>query len=55
MQYSMPVLTGIVLAVAFLLFALWVVLEHKGLKYDGYRAVFGINPEHPHNKARKDL
>lgn len=55
MQYPISALMVLALVVAFLFFALWVVLEHKGLKYDGYRAVFGINPEHPHNKARKDL
>ncbi|HSM39620.1 MAG TPA: cytochrome b561 domain-containing protein [Afifellaceae bacterium] len=55
MQYHMPVLTGIALVTALVLFAAWAVFEFKGMKYDGYRAVFGLNPEHPHNKARKDL
>lgn len=55
MQYHMPVLTGIALVMALVLFAAWAVFEFKGMKYDGYRAVFGLNPEHPHNKARKDL
>jgi len=55
MQYHMPVLTGIALVMALAVFSAWIVFEFKGMKYDGYRAVFGINPEHPHNKARKDL
>ena len=32
-----------------------IVLEHKGLRYDGYRAAFGNDRDYPHNKARKDL
>lgn len=55
MQYHMPVLTGIAVVMALAVFCVWIVLEFKGMKYDGYRAVFGINPEHPHNKARKNL
>lgn len=55
MQYPMPVLTGIVLITALVALVLCTVLEHKGLRYDGYRAAFGNNPDHPHNKARKDL
>ena len=48
MQYPMPVLAGIILV-------LCIVFELKGLRYDSYRAAFGNNPDHPHNKARKDL
>lgn len=55
MQYHMPVLTGIALMMALVVFSAWALFEFKGMKYDGYRAVFGINPEHPHNKARKNL
>ena len=55
MQYPMPVLTGVVLITTLVALVLCTVLEHKGLRYDGYRAAFGNNPAHPHNKARKDL
>ena len=55
MQYPMPLLTGVILAVAFTVLVLSIVLEHKGLRYDGYRAAFGNDPNHPYNKARKDL
>ena len=55
MQYPMPVLTGIILFIALVILTVCIVLEHKGVRYDGYRAAFGNNPEHPYNKARKDL
>ena len=55
MQFPMPELAVTVLAAVLVFLVLCIVLEHKGRKFDGYRAVFGINPEHPHNKARKDL
>jgi len=55
MQFPIPVLTGVMLTTALLVLVGCIVLEHKGRRYDGYRAVFGINPDHPHNKARKDL
>jgi len=55
MQYPMPVLTGVILVTALVVLALCIVLEQKGLRYDGYRAAFGNSPDHPHNKARKDL
>ena len=55
MQYPMPMLLGFVLAVGFVALVLCIVLEYKGLRYDGYRAAHGYNPEHPYNKARKEL
>ncbi|HEY6023017.1 MAG TPA: cytochrome b561 domain-containing protein [Pseudolabrys sp.] len=55
MQYPMPVFTGTILTGALVILVLCIVLEHKGLRYDGYRAAFGNNPDHPHNKARKEL
>ncbi|MCZ7564662.1 MAG: hypothetical protein M5U08_13525 [Burkholderiales bacterium] len=54
-QYRMPVLTAITLATLLVIIVLCVVLEHHGRRYDTYRSVFGIDPEHPYNKARKDL
>jgi len=55
MQYPMPVLMGVILVIALAALVLCMVLELKGLRYDGYRAAFGNDPDHPHNKARKDL
>lgn len=55
MQYPMPVLMGVILVIALAALVLCIVLELKGLRYDGYRAAFGNDPDHPHNKARKDL
>lgn len=55
MQFPMPVLAGIALTSILAVLGLCVLLEHKGLRYDGYRAAFGNNPDHPYNKARKDL
>jgi len=55
MQYSMPLLAGIILVAVLVVLALCIGLEFKGLRYDGYRAAFGNNPDHPHNKARKNL
>ena len=55
MQYRMPVLMGLVLVMAFAILTDFILLEFIGRRYDGYRAVFGINPEHPLNKARRDL
>jgi uncharacterized membrane protein len=55
MQYPMPGLTGVILITALVALGLCIALEHKGLRYDGYRAAFGNDPDYPHNKARKDL
>jgi len=55
MQYPMPVLTVVMLAYVLVVFVLCIILEHKGLRYDTYRSVFGNDPDHPHNKSRKDL
>lgn len=55
MQYPMPVLAGVIPIVGLVALVLCIVLEYKGLRYDGYRAAHGYNPEHPYNKARKEL
>jgi uncharacterized membrane protein len=55
MQYPMPILTGVMLASVVAVFGLFILLEHKGRRYDTYRSVFGNDPDHPHNKSRKDL
>jgi len=54
-QFPMPMLTGIMLACVCAIIVLCVVLEHRGRRYDSYRAVFGNDPDHPYNKARRDL
>ncbi len=55
MQFSMPVLTGVIMITVLVILGLCIVLEYKGLRYDGYRAAHGNNPDHPYNLARKDL
>jgi peptidoglycan/LPS O-acetylase OafA/YrhL len=55
MQFPMPALTVVMLGTVFAIIALCIALEHKGRRYDTYRSVFGNNPDHPYNKARKDL
>lgn len=55
MQYPMPTLTGVMMITALVVLVLCIVLEHQGRRYDGYRSVFGNNPDHPYNKARKNL
>ncbi len=55
MQYSMPVLTMLVLALPFVFLAAWVWLEYIEHRYDGYRAVHGYGMEHPYNKEREFL
>ncbi|HET9717935.1 MAG TPA: cytochrome b561 domain-containing protein [Pseudolabrys sp.] len=55
MQYPMPILAGVIFVAAFVIVGVCIFLEYKGLRYDGYRAAFGNNPDHPYNKARRDL
>jgi hypothetical protein len=55
MQFPMPTLATLIPAWILLVLTVCVVLEYKGLRYDGYRAAFGNDPDHPHNLARKDL
>jgi hypothetical protein len=55
MQHPMPTLLGFIVVMVLVVLVLSIVLEYKGLRYDGYRAAFGNDPEHPYNMARKDL
>jgi len=55
MQYPMPVLAAVVLIIVLVALVLCIVLEYKGLRYDGYRAAHGYNLEHPYNKEREFL
>lgn len=55
MQFRMPWLAGAVLIAVLLILVACVVFEYKGLRYDGYRAAFGNDADHPYNKARSEL
>jgi len=55
MQFPMPTLAAFLLVLALGVLTLAILLEYKGLRHDGYRAAFGNDPDHPYNKARKDL
>jgi hypothetical protein len=55
MQYPIPELFVLIFGVGFVALVLSIVLDYKGLRYDGYRAAHGYNPEHPFNQARKEL
>ena len=55
MQFPMPLLTGFIFIVGLVILGLSIVFEYKGLRYDGYRAAHGNDPDHPYNLARKDL
>jgi hypothetical protein len=55
MQYSMPVLTGLMFLLPLAYLATWIFLEFIGRHHDGYRAVHGYGMEHPYNKEREFL
>jgi hypothetical protein len=55
MQYPMPLLLGFALLAVIVILGASIIFEYKGLRYDGYRAAFGNDPEHPYNIARKDI
>ena len=55
MQYSMPVLVGLMFVIPLAFLATWIRLEFLGRQYDGYRAVHGYGLEHPYNKERELL
>ena len=55
MQYPLPWLLGVVVFLILLVLAVAAVLDYKGLRYDGYKAAHGTDPEHPFNKERKDI
>lgn len=55
MQFSLPILAGVLLASAAAVFVLWMVLEYQGRRNDSYRAVFGYDHDHPFNLSRKEL
>lgn len=55
MQFPLPWLMVLVVFLILLVLAIAAVLDYKGLKYDGYRAAHGNDPEHPFNIERKEL
>jgi hypothetical protein len=55
MQFPMPALTVVMMATALATIVLCLALEYLGRRYDTYRSVFGTDPDHPFNNARKDL
>jgi len=55
MQYRVPWLLAIVVTRFAVALVSAVVLDFKGIRYDGYKAAHGTDPEHPYNKERKDL
>lgn len=55
MQFPMPGLALFFAISIITIFVVVVFLEYKGYRHDGYRAAFGYDPEHPYNKARKNL
>ena len=54
-QFPMPVLAGVVVFASLAFLAISVLREHRGKRFDTYRAVFGNDPEHPYNKEREGL
>lgn len=54
-QYPLPWLIPLVIGLFLVVLAVAAVLDFKGLRYDGYKAAHGTDPEHPFNKARKNL
>jgi hypothetical protein len=55
MQYPMPGLMAFIIAVVLIAFAVAIVLEYKGFRYDGYRAAHGWTMDAPFNKEREFL
>lgn len=55
MQYPIPGLAEFVIAMVLIAFAVSIVLEYKGFRYDGYRAAHGYTMEAPYNKEREFL
>jgi hypothetical protein len=54
-QYPIPWLGEFIIAMVVIAFALAIVLEYKGYRYDGYRAAHGYTMDAPFNKEREFL
>lgn len=55
MQFEIPYLLYLFIAVVIFSLILCVLFEYKGMRYDTYKSVFGFDKDHPHNKTRKEL
>lgn len=55
MQYPMPVLAVLAALTPLFFVVLWIIFEFQGRHYDGYKAVYGPDPEFPRTKASRDL
>lgn len=54
-RYPLPRLLAAVILLFIVALTVAAILDFMGRRYDGYKAAHGIDPEHPFNKARKDL
>lgn len=55
MQYPMPWLLGITLFLLTVVAITAIVCDYIGIRYDGYRAAHGVDPEAPYNKERAEI
>jgi hypothetical protein len=55
MQYPMPWMLPVILVLLAIVAVVAMVGDYIGIRYDGYRAAHGTDPEAPYNKARADI
>ena len=55
MQYPMPWLVPVIVCLLVVVAVVAMVADYIGIRYDGYRAAHGTDPEAPFNKERKDI
>lgn len=55
MQYPMPGLKWVIVLLILLVLCVAAYCDYIGIRYDGYKAAHGTDPEAPFNKARKDI
>lgn len=55
MQYPIPGLLAVVLALLAAVAVTAMICDYQGIRYDGYKAAHGNDPEAPFNKERKDI
>ncbi len=55
MQYPMPWMLGIILFLLAVVAITAIVCDYIGIRYDGYRAAHGVDPEAPFNKERAEI
>lgn len=54
-HYPLRWFLPVVIVLFLLVLAVAAVLDFKGVRYDGYKAAHGTDPENPFNKERKDI